>query len=215
MSVPSDPVIFQLKAVIAGISPMIWRRLLIHSGTTIAELHYILQICFDWSDDHLHRFIIHGKHYGIYRPGSEWFSDDANAITLADIGLRERERFLYHYDLFDNWQVQIRVEKITAPEAGKSYPKCIMGKRAGPPKDCGGPWAFQELRQEFSEVEVVYRVAQMIVNEEFEQLQAQRRQLYYWLMFEKLDLRDLNRCLRQTPLSEDPAFQEEIIYIRS
>ncbi|NJM65714.1 MAG: plasmid pRiA4b ORF-3 family protein [Acaryochloris sp. RU_4_1] len=215
MSNPSDPVIFQLKAVIAGISPMIWRRLQIHSDTTIADLHYILQICFSWSDDHLHRFTLQGKDYGVAKPGGEWFSDDANTITLAELGLRERERFLYHYDYFDNWQIQLRVEQITSPAAGKSYPRCIQGKRAGPPEDCGGPWAFQELRQEHSEFEVAYRVAQMVVHKNFEQLQAHRHQLYYWLTFEKLDLQKLNQQLQQSPLSEVTAFTEESIYFGS
>lgn len=37
-------VIYQLKVVLVGISPMIWRRLLVRSDNTIADLHYILQI---------------------------------------------------------------------------------------------------------------------------------------------------------------------------
>jgi hypothetical protein len=37
------------------------------------------------------------------------------------------------------------LEKILEPEPNKSYPGCIGGKRACPPEDCGGPWAYQEL----------------------------------------------------------------------
>jgi pRiA4b ORF-3-like protein len=47
--------------VLAGISPMIWRRLVISSETSIAHLHKYIQIAFDWSDEHLHSFRIHGK----------------------------------------------------------------------------------------------------------------------------------------------------------
>lgn len=39
----------------------------------------------------------------------------------------------------------VRLEKIMEPEPNKSYPVCTGGKRAGPPEDCGGPWAYQEL----------------------------------------------------------------------
>lgn len=215
MNDPSDPVIYQLKAVIAGISPMIWRRLHIHSDTSLADLHYILQICFGWSDEYLHRFTIHGKHFSISKLGGEGFSDNANTITLEALGLRERERFLYIYNYFDNWQIQLRVEQILSPEAGQSYPTCIQGKRAGPPEDCGGVWAFQELRQEHSEFEVAYQVVQMIVNEEFDQLEAQRQRLLYWLKFERLDLQQLNHQLQQSPLSEVAALQEETIYFGS
>lgn len=64
-----EPVIYQLKVVLVGISPMIWRRLLVHSDSTIAELHYILLIALGWSDSHLHQFIIYGKRYGIAQVG--------------------------------------------------------------------------------------------------------------------------------------------------
>ena len=47
---------------IRQISPMIWRRILVHSGSSIAQLHDIIQIAFGWSDTHLHRFRIHGRH---------------------------------------------------------------------------------------------------------------------------------------------------------
>jgi hypothetical protein len=33
-----------------GISPLIWRRLLVRSDSTIADLHHILQIVYSWSD---------------------------------------------------------------------------------------------------------------------------------------------------------------------
>ncbi|MBV9224754.1 MAG: hypothetical protein JOY85_12030 [Acidobacteriaceae bacterium] len=58
---PLSTSIYQLRLVLAGISPMIWRRLLVSSETTIAQLHHYLQVSFDWSGEHLHRFRLHGK----------------------------------------------------------------------------------------------------------------------------------------------------------
>jgi len=46
--------IYQLHFVLAGISPMICRRLLLSSETRIAQLHEYIQIAFDWSGEHLH-----------------------------------------------------------------------------------------------------------------------------------------------------------------
>jgi len=40
---PLEPLVYQLKVVLQGISLMIWRRILVHSDSTIADLHYILQ----------------------------------------------------------------------------------------------------------------------------------------------------------------------------
>ena len=74
-SIP-EPVIYQLKVVLQGLSPMIWRRLLVCGDSTIADLHYIIQIAMGWSGDHLHQFRIHGKRYGIARMGGISFSDD-------------------------------------------------------------------------------------------------------------------------------------------
>jgi hypothetical protein len=34
-----------------GISPMIWRPLLVSGDCTITDLHYILQIAMEWSDN--------------------------------------------------------------------------------------------------------------------------------------------------------------------
>src|SRR5215475_10037143 len=56
--------VYQLRIVLRGISPLIWRRVLVPSTTTLAHLHTVLQILFAWSDEHLHGFHIHGKEYG-------------------------------------------------------------------------------------------------------------------------------------------------------
>ena len=45
--------VYQLRIWIRKISPQIWRRLLVLSDSTIAELHDTLQLAFDWSDEHL------------------------------------------------------------------------------------------------------------------------------------------------------------------
>jgi len=42
----SDVEIYQLHVWIRQISPMIWRRLLVRSDSSIADLHYTLQIAF-------------------------------------------------------------------------------------------------------------------------------------------------------------------------
>ena len=60
-----EPTVYQLKVILLGISPMIWRRLLVRSDSTIADLHSILQIAMGWTDTHLHQFRIQGRKYGI------------------------------------------------------------------------------------------------------------------------------------------------------
>jgi hypothetical protein len=68
--------IYQLRMVLTGISPIIWRRLLVSSETTIAQLHQYMQVSFNWSGEHLHRFRVHGNDYGMAYLGGMSFDDD-------------------------------------------------------------------------------------------------------------------------------------------
>jgi Plasmid pRiA4b ORF-3-like protein len=90
---PASPSLYQLRVVLHGISPLIWRRVLIPADTTIAELHAVLQTAFGWSGEHLHRFVIHGREYGISYVGGPGFRDDARQVRLGELGLRLGERF--------------------------------------------------------------------------------------------------------------------------
>ena len=86
---------------------------------------------------------------------------DPRRVHLADLGLRVRERFLYEYDFTDGWQHDVRVEQILPLELGCRHPLCIGGRRAMPPEDCGGPWAFLELPQRYSVVSIAERLLEL------------------------------------------------------
>ena len=136
------PDLYQLRVVLRNVSPLIWRRLLVRSDTSIAQLHVVLQMAMGWSDTHLHRFRIHGKAYGIARCGGIGFVDDPFEVRLSDFRLRRRERFLYEYDFMDGWILDIRLEKTLAADAKGIHPRCTAGRRATPPEDCGGSEAY-------------------------------------------------------------------------
>ncbi len=92
-----------------------------------ADLHFILQIAFDWDDWNLHRFFIHGKDYGIYHSGGMSFSNDPYQVQLTDFRFRKNEKFLYEYDFFNSWKHLIRVEDILSFDSKKKYPLCTGG----------------------------------------------------------------------------------------
>jgi hypothetical protein len=129
--------IYQLRIVLRGISPLIWRRVLVPSETTLAHLHTILQILFAWSDEHLHSFHIHGKAYG--SSGAP-----TRGVRLRDFGLHCGERFRYVYDFGAYWECDIRLETLLPRTAREVYPLCTGGKRAAPPEDCRGAWGYLE-----------------------------------------------------------------------
>ncbi len=159
--------VYQLKVSLRDISPMIWRRLLITSNTTMAHLHAILQTALGWEDIHLHRFRIYGKAYGIYRAGGIIFDDNPYKVALSDFKLRAGERFSYEYDLGDSWRHDIRLERILLHAPNKTYPLCTGGAGDCPPEDCGGPAGYrayldercswQTLFQAHADIELVAR----------------------------------------------------------
>lgn len=195
----AGPIVYQFKVALIGISPMIWRRFLVSGDSTIADLHYILQLVMGWSDYHLNRFIIHGKQYGISHSGGIFFSDNPNTVRLVDLGLREREKFRYEYDFTDRWHHQLRVEAIQYSEKPLAAPICLAGKRAAPPEGCGGPWAYLEKRQHYSYsygIEVladIYERGAEAVTERHDEIQ----QIMRWLSLEKFDCDAVNRRLQQ------------------
>jgi pRiA4b ORF-3-like protein len=94
-AVGDSTVVYRLSVVINGVSPLIWRRLLVPTTATIAQLHTILQTVFGWGGEHLHRFVIHGTEYGISSVGGPGFRDNARTVRLGELGLRPGERFTY------------------------------------------------------------------------------------------------------------------------
>jgi hypothetical protein len=155
--------VYQLRIWIRKISPQIWRRLLVRSDSTIADLHHTLQAAFGWSDDHLHQFLIRGKPYGIARSGGIIFDDNPRRVQLRDFHFRCKETWLYEYDLTDWWQHEIRLEQILSLDPAKQYPTCVAGKRRGPIENCGGPWAFMELQDRYPQWEVLPQFAQLLL----------------------------------------------------
>jgi Plasmid pRiA4b ORF-3-like protein len=187
--------VYQLHVWLREISPMIWRRLLVQSDTTIADLHYTLQIAFGWSDSHLHRFVIYGKDYGIAYSGGIHFTDDPTKVRLHDFRFCPHVRFLYEYDFSDQWQHQIRVERLLPLDPTKSYPLCIGGARAAPPEDCGGPRSFLALKQQYSLYYIAERLIALFDADPHAVAAEELQTLQDWLTINQFDRRAVNRRL--------------------
>ncbi|MEL7159258.1 MAG: plasmid pRiA4b ORF-3 family protein [Bacteroidota bacterium] len=141
-----DGQIYQLKVSLEGISPPIWRRLLIPASTELAEVHEILQTAFDWLGYHLHQFIV-GRDYFAPPSPYEDFAQDYRGLTLADCLFAPKDKIVYEYDFGDSWRHRIVLEKVLEREYGQSYPYCLKGKRHRPPEDVGGPWGYEHFLQ--------------------------------------------------------------------
>jgi hypothetical protein len=195
--------VYQFRVYLREISPMIWRRLLVRSDSTIADLHYTLQIAMGWEDYHLHQFVIHGQRYGVSRAGGVGFTDNPAQVHLADFHFRLCERFLYEYDFGDGWQHEIRLEKRLPLDPTKTYPCCIGGARKAPPEDCGGPWAFMGLAQQYSLLYIGQRLLEIMEEGSREECREELSEFLYWLAVNQFDRRAVNRRLKQYALGDE------------
>ncbi len=200
--------IYQLRIWIKGISPMIWRRLLIRGDSSIADLHFCIQLAFGWSDTALNQFVIHGKSYGVYHDGGINFSDSPTRVHLNDFQFRNNEKFIYEYNFFDDWEHEIRVEQRQHADSKKTYPCCIGGARAAPIEDCGGSDAFMALDEHYSSWRIEEKVLEHIQryqqgHEELSELQEAFQTLKYWVTRHQFDRKAVNDRLRRYANGED------------
>jgi hypothetical protein len=188
--------VYQFHILLLQISPAIWRRVLVRSDNSLADLHYTIQIVMGWEDFHLHRFVHHGRVYGINKPGV-LFDHNPSKVLLRDLHLRLKERFIYEYDFSDSWQHQLRLEQILPLDPTNSYPLCLGGAWQAPPEDCGGAWQYMERRQltPWRIAERLYEVLEDPQGNLREHL-AEFRELVYWQQAHKFDRRAANRELR-------------------
>ena len=54
-------ILFRLS--VKDVVPEIWRKVLVSSEITLAELHSVLQVLMGWEDRHLYAFVIDGTRY--------------------------------------------------------------------------------------------------------------------------------------------------------
>jgi len=137
-------VVYQLKITLVDIKPTIWRQVQV-KDCTLAKLHDLILTCMGWDGYHLHAFEIGGEQYSEPDPDGMMEARDERKVKLSQLVAKGYKKFSYTYDFGDNWDHTILVEKTLPSEPGVRYPRCIAGKRACPPEDCGGPWGYGEF----------------------------------------------------------------------
>jgi hypothetical protein len=139
---PNDSV-FQIKVSLAHIRPPIWRRLLVPADIPQSRLHHVIQTAMGWYDCHMHVFETPQGEFG--QPDRELGHRDESRIRLSAVAPAVGDRISYTYDFGDDWVHHIQIEKILPRIPDTAYPRCVTGRRACPPEDCGGPWGYKEF----------------------------------------------------------------------
>ena len=146
----SDVVVYRVRIHLDDSDPTIWRRLDLRSNLTLDLLHQVLQVAFDWTDSHLHRFSLGGGAFDHHSQlflcpydvdNKEWPEDDDGlpaAETRLDETLSEPGDVLHYlYDYGDNWELTLRLEEVLPAESDCPAAVVVDGERAAPPEDCG------------------------------------------------------------------------------
>jgi Plasmid pRiA4b ORF-3-like protein len=138
-----DRTVHRLKLSLRGAKPPIWRRVEVPSDISLQRLHRVMQAAFGWEDYHMWVFDTELGRYGI--ADAELEIRSAASKKLHHVAPHRGDGLIYTYDFGDGWEHIIAVEEVRAAEASVTYPRCLAGRRAGPPEDCGGIWGYAEL----------------------------------------------------------------------
>jgi len=133
----------RVKITLKGVTPPVWRRLLIPSEYTLTQVHQALLTGMGWSGYHLYAFRIGCTSY--LDIDDDWPDDSVDPATVRLGNLvGPGDRFTFDYDFGDGWEHQILVEEVLLA-AGRPRPVCLAGRRACPPEDVGGPGGYADF----------------------------------------------------------------------
>ena len=119
MTSPDDIAVLRIE--LEDIEPLIWQRVAVRTSMNLKALHSVIQATMGWLDYHLWEFMAGERGYGMLIPNdpdwNERIKDAAKTklSALLTIGVKE---IGYVYDMGDNWQHRIIVERLKAAELG-------------------------------------------------------------------------------------------------
>jgi hypothetical protein len=146
MSSADDVAILRIELL--HIEPLIWRRVAVRTSMNLKAVHRVIQTAMGWLDYHLWEFEAKEQKYGMLVPNEpEWNEriKNAAATKLSSLLAKGVREISYVYDMGDNWQHRIIVEKLKPAEPGVPYPQFLGGERRCPPEDCGGLPGYYEF----------------------------------------------------------------------
>ena len=143
--------IYRFKVSLLDIEPEIWRLVEVPETYTFWDLHVAIQDAMGWLDYHLHAFVPDTlRDSGAVRIGiPEGPIDDEYqagwTVPIARYFANPGNAARYDYDFGDAWSHEVRLVAVEPRERGVKYPRCVGGKRACPPEDCGGVPGYYRL----------------------------------------------------------------------
>jgi len=134
-----------LRIELLGITPTIYRTVVVPANITLPKLHVTILRTMGWQGGHLHEFMIDGLHYGQPGPGFPEPDLKPEQRVRLDKALGLGMAFGYIYDYGDNWQHGITVLGRIDLRGRMTYPQCLEGANACPPEDVGGVPGYEDF----------------------------------------------------------------------
>src|SRR6266496_756869 len=115
---------YRLTVSLARMVPPTRRQVEVPSDLTLAGLHEVIQVLFDWDGDHLYEFVVGRRRYAdpYYLEACE---DDE--VSLAEVAGRAGKVISYTYDLGACWEHRIVVDAVEPARAGVRSARCVGG----------------------------------------------------------------------------------------
>lgn len=139
---------FRVRLDLHGAKPPVWRRLDVPSDLTLPQAHDVIQAAMGWTDSHLHRFRTASDARSPYfvtrfdvEEGEDGLLEDG--VRLDQLLAAEGDSLWYEYDFGDGWDHVLKVEKVL--DDPPTTVRCVGGRMACPPEDCGGIGGYEEL----------------------------------------------------------------------
>ncbi len=136
--------VFQLRAQLKRVDPVVWRRLLVPGSVRLDKLHLVLQAAMGWTNSHLHCFRVGDLAYGTQFDDNPLDELDECSVSVTQV-LRDERRFIYEYDFGDSWEHDVVVEDRSSLRLGLRFAVCLDGQNACPPEDCGGVPGYRAM----------------------------------------------------------------------
>lgn len=142
---PASNLIHRLRIDLEGAEDSIWRRVYVPATTELADLHRLIQILFDWNNDHLHRFKVNYDYFGPANPDGMDQRELYDGVTLESIYATGTNKLRYTYDFADKWEHLIVIEKTIPRDPAVTYPLCTNGAGKAPLDGSGGTETYVAL----------------------------------------------------------------------
>jgi hypothetical protein len=154
--------VFQVKIVLEGSKPPIWRRVLIPANLRLPDLHGVVQLAMGWHASHLYHIMV-----GIRSEGVRFYGDpdpldidlmqQAEGVFINDLNVpidhllvNRKDWIRYEYDFGDGWIHRLtledihvqpfkkaRVSQVNGPAHRKIVVACLAMNR---------PWRFWPIQ---------------------------------------------------------------------